>query len=97
MELFHLFQRVNLPYLGIGSSGCIDAGICAVVRIYTVVVGICIYCVWYYTTYKSGRYFTYPKKRSLGCTLDLLRSEEQQPLNDSPLSNLAVKERITKH
>lgn len=72
--------EVNLPYLGVVHLGASDAGICAVVvGIYAIVVGICIYCAWYYTTYKSGRYFTYPKKRSLGCTLDVLRSEEQQP------------------
>ena len=46
---------------------------------------------------KVGDISSILKERSLGCTLDVLRSEEQRPLNDSPLSNLAVKERVTKH
>ena len=37
VELVHLFYKVNLlPDLGISSSGCIDAGICACF------VGICL-------------------------------------------------------
>ena len=46
---------------------------------------------------KVGDISSILKERSLACTLDVLRSEEQRPLNDSPLSNLAVKECVTKH
>ena len=54
---------------------------------------VCIFCVFsVIQLIKVGNISSILKERSLGCTLDMLRSEEQWPLNGSQLNNLAVKE-----
>ena len=58
--------------MGIGSSACINAGICAIF------VGICLLLLYFgaIKLIKLGNISSILKERSLGCILDMLRSEE---------------------
>ena len=39
---------------------------------------------WCYQTYKNGKYLIFPEGKLFGHMLDMLRSEEQWPLNGLP-------------
>lgn len=75
LELVYLFYRVNhLPGLGISSSGCINAESVPVLLEFVWVFWVCIM-----SGMKVGKLSAITKERSLGCTLDMLTSEEQSP------------------
>lgn len=78
------FYKVNLlPDLGISSSGCTDARICAGF------VGICVFCVWHYTADESGKTLIYPKGKIYGVHIRYVKIRRTKPLNGSKLNNLA--------
>lgn len=78
------FYKVNLLLdLGISSSGCIDARICAAFA------GICVFCGWHYTADESGKTLIYPKGKIYGVHIRYVKIRRTKPLNGSKLNSLA--------